>query len=624
MRTLFTTITDNIDICLAILGVVASSLLISYTAMSINRVIYVLPGVLTLLACLTWLIIRKRASSPLQIGESRSKVYLFIIIYIILLIVSILSVRFRPELYERPLLYFVSTSLLAGIIACQILFSNERQKWFIILQIVVLGVSIAWSQLLIFPNVVGADPWYHQMVTMKILELQTIPSGAYSHLPIFHLMVATTSLFTNLSYKLATMLSVSLAQIICNVFFIYLLADLILKNHKIGLFASLMVVIANHHIFMSYWSIPNSFAAIFIAIAFLVILKDISDRSTSKNLLILILFSTIIFTHSIASTCMALLLFASWLSMLLFNAVYLKKYATMSILLPTLFSLTMFSWWGYASGHTKSLADLIGWGFSRDAFIMEGSSEVVSTYVLEIPIHEQVFNEFGMFLFFTISLIGVFYLLSQKGNKSLVIAVIGITPLAIGFFSLIFGFGIIEHRWWYFAQILLSVPLGVATGLLLNISLKYTQNSKIIEFSLLVFISAFAFLLIMSPSANVDNHMFSQNSAGRVSLTESELHSINVISGIYIGDIGTERYITNVVSYLPIDIELTMIDKNIFTGDYSELGQKNILIREYIKGNTFKLFQGAYRLNYDLAQRIEAQGYSKTYNTNSVTVYSNI
>jgi len=622
MKFSLTTITDNLDRNLAILGLIASPILIVYTVINISRIVYVLPGVLALLACLTWLIIRNRASLTLQIGESRSRVHLFFLLYVILLIVGILSIRFRPELYERPLLYFVSTSLLAGTIACQILFSNERQKWLIIPQIVVLGVSVAWSQLLIFPNVVGADPWYHQMVTMKILELQTIPGGSYSHLPIFHLMVATTSLLSDLSYKIAAMLSVSLAQIICNVSFVYLLANLIFKNHKIGLFASLMVVVANHHINMSFWSIPNSFAGIFIAIIIYMILKDISDRSAPKNIILIVLFFTTIFTHTIASTCIAILLFAAWLSMVAFNAIHPKKYATMSVLLPTVFTIAMYSWWDYATGHTKTLAELIKWGFSKDFFIMDGAAEVSSVYTSAIPVTEQIFNQFGMFLFFATSFIGIFYLLSQKDTRCFVFALIGLIPLAIGFFSLIFGFGVIEHRWWYFAQILLSVPLGAAIVLLLETS--RITNEKVIALGSLVFISTFAFLLIMSPSANVDNHMFSPNTGVRPSLTESELHSINSIAELYTEEIGTERYVTNVISFLRIDIDLAMVDENIFTGDYSELDQRDVLIREEIKENTFKLFQGPYRLDYDLGQRIERQGYSKTYNANSVTIYSSI
>jgi len=548
--------------------------------------------------------------------------HLFSLLYIILLIASILSVNFRPELYERPLLYFIATSLMAGTIACQILFSNERQKWFIIPQIVVLGASIAWSQLLIFPNVVGADPWYHQMVTMNILEFQTIPGGAYSHLPLFHLMVATTSLLSDLSYKIAAMLSVSLAQIICNVSFVYLLANLIFKNHKIGLFASLMVVVANHHINMSFWSIPNSFAGIFIAIIIYMILKDISDRSAPKNIILIVLFFTTIFTHTIATTCIAILLFAAWLSMVAFNAIHPKKYATMSVLLPIVFTLAMYSWWDYATGHTKTLAKLIEWGFSKDVFIMDGAAKVSSVYTSVIPITEQIFNQFGMFLFFATSFIGIFYLLSQKDTRCFVFALIGLIPLAIGFFSLIFGFGVIEHRWWYFAQILLSVPLAATIGLLLKAWTAH--NAKIIASGLLFAVSLFTFLLIVSPSANADNAMFSPNTLVRSSLTESELHSISMVSGMYPGEIGTERYITNVVSFLPIDIKLTVIDENIFTGDYSRLNQGDVLIREHIKGNTFKLFQGPYRLDYDLGQRIERQGYSKTYNANSVTIYSNI
>ena len=251
---------------------------------------------------------------------------------------------------------------------------------------------------------------------------------------------------------------------------------------------------------------------------------------------------------------------------------------------------------------------------------MDGAAEVSSVYTSAIPVTEQIFNQFGMFLFFAASFIGIFYLLSQKDTRCFVFALMGLIPLAIGFFSLIFGFGVIEHRWWYFAQILLSVPLAAAIGLL--VKAWAVRNPKIIASGLLFAVSLFTFLLIISPSANVDNAMFSPNTLVRSSLTESELHSINTVSRLYPGEIGTERYITNVISFLPIDIKLSMIDENIFTGDYYMLNQGNVLIREHIKENTFKLFQGPYRINYDVEKRIEGQGYSKTDNAYSVSIYS--
>ena len=175
------------------------------------------------------------------------------------LIIIILIFRFRPDLYERPLLYFIISALMAGLIACQIVFSREQYKSVILSQIIILGASIPWSQLLLYPTVIGVDPWYHQNVTLKIIEFATIPDGGYSHLPLFHLIIAINSLFLDLNYKIAAMFSVSIAQIVCNVLFIYLLGIFTTKNNRVGLFSALMVILAGHHIY-ELWSIPNGFA----------------------------------------------------------------------------------------------------------------------------------------------------------------------------------------------------------------------------------------------------------------------------------------------------------------------------------------------------------------------------
>jgi len=84
-------------------------------------------------------------------------------------------------------------------------------------------------------------------------------------------------------------------------------------------------------------------------------------------------------------------------------------------------------------------------------------------YAAVVPLGEQLFNNLGMFLFFAFSFIGVFYMISRRGSSSsFTMAWVGVAPLAIGFFSLISGHSVIEHRWWYFAQILLAIPLAVA------------------------------------------------------------------------------------------------------------------------------------------------------------------
>lgn len=80
----------------------------------------------------------------------------------------------------------------------------------------------------------------------------------------------------------------------------------------------------------------------------------------------------------------------------------------------------------------------------------------------------------------------------------------------IGFFSLITGFSVIEHRWWYLAQILLAISCGLAI-LILYEKINRKQIKYLFLPSVVIFIS---FIMIMSPTANIDNHMFVESTLG--------------------------------------------------------------------------------------------------------------
>ncbi|WP_156165800.1 hypothetical protein [Methanosarcina sp. 2.H.A.1B.4] len=608
---------QELDRTLPIAGAILSVLLIIYTSVNIGRAIYAFTGVLTFISCLVWLKIRKNTSLELSQPITSSTNLLFVCLFFILFLLSILSLHFRSDLYERPLIYFVLMSLMVGAIVVES-FSTKKQDCLILFQIILIGISVAWSQLLIFPSLVGVDPWYHQMFTLEILNVHFIPEhSGYSKLPIFHLFIGTTSLLTGLSYKFAAMLSVSLSQIICNVVFIYLLGKFLFNNRIIGLFASLFVVVANHHIFMSYWSIPNSFAEIFILIIFYLFLKVKQDNSISPVVLSILLLATVILTHAITSMFATISFFVFWATFNLYNFIYFKKDLPISLTYSTLFTVSMFAWWSFASGLVlREIGKLLIWGFSRDRFI-DTTSEVFFSGPI-VPIAEQFFNNMGMFLFFALSFIGCFYMISKKygTHNTFAIAIVGLTPLFLGFFSLISENSIIEHRWWYFAQIFLSIPLAVSLLSIYN----SIRNISIKPALVAVFIISLSFILIMSPPANNDNQIFSPNSSYRASFTESEFQAIYTISDVFDGSIGSDRYLV-ALNFLPINITIIPLDYELYSGNYSESSTKYILIRDYIEHNSFKVYNAPYRLDYSPSNKLEEHGFNKVYDCKSVGLF---
>ena len=96
----------ELDKTLAIAGVIFSILLIVYMGREIGRVVYLFTGVLALISCLLWLAIRKSHTFEFHLQESRTWTALWSICFFGLFALSILSVHFRPELYQRTILYF--------------------------------------------------------------------------------------------------------------------------------------------------------------------------------------------------------------------------------------------------------------------------------------------------------------------------------------------------------------------------------------------------------------------------------------------------------------------------------------------------------------------------------------
>lgn len=608
----------ELDQILAILGIFSSIALMLYLTFSVGNIIYVITGFLSFISCILWLLIRKKSSS-LQFHYSISSSFnlLSIFIFFILFTISLLSIYFRTNLYERPLTYFILLSLMICAVIIQ-LFYNKKSYMVILFQIILIGFSIPLSQLLLFPSLLGVDPWFHQMLTLEILKMHSlVPEIGYSKLPLFHLLVSSTSLITGLDYKFSTIFSVSLLQIITNVTFIYLIGKN-LFNKNIGLLAALLIVLGNYHIFMSYGPIPNSFASIFILPLFYIFMKIKFKKPFASLFIIFLLIPTLVLSHSITIFFVCLSLFIYWAGFKTFNVFSShgqKNPINLNVVI--LATTLMFSWWGFASGHLMKLGKLINWGFSSDYFIRT-RSELIQEITFVIPIYEQIFNNIGFFLFFSLSFIGCFYMSSKKFGTSntFAFALAGFFPLLLGFLSLVTQHGIVEQRWWFFAQIFLSLPLAISFVLLYN----YIYNSiKKVKLSLFIFISMIfiiSFFLVISPLANTDNNTFSPNSSPRLALTESEMRSIYFLPEIYSETVGVDNYLV-MINFLNPNLSVSLINDEIYTGNFYESDIRLFLIRDYILHNPFKLGR-TYKLDYDLYNELEKQELHKVYDSNSV------
>lgn len=533
---------DNIDKVAAVVGAVASLWMIIVGAVYGSAGFLTL-CILTISSCLIWLLMRGNTPFEFQFPAIKTNIYFWSICFFLLYALSILSIYFRPHTYERPLLYFVLISLAAGTIACGILLADRRHISLILLQISLLGMSIGWSHLLIVPGVIGKDPWFHMAFTNLIISEHYIPDNSiysgYEKLPLFHLMIALTSLVTDLPYKYAAMTSVSFGQIVCNNVFIFLIANYIFKNYKMGLLSALLVVIASHHILMSYLSIPNAFGAIFISIILYLIFSKVIGTpravGTSKLaafLLLLILMVAIIFTHPIVTIFLAILFFVI-LSIGVVDR-FSHQHATPTVLylelaILTIFTIGMLAWWTYSSGHIDSLVRYAELGFDSGLFVRYPELKL---YRAEAPFMELIYNGLGLYAFLALSLVGVLFMISQKNHPNFLFALISVAPALIAFIFTISGGSVIEERWFYFSQILLSIPLMLTLFLMGGWLVKKPRYLYLLFFGFIVIMS---FVTSTGTFGSLDCNEITPSSVNTLYYSQSEMIGSGFIGNKVVG-----------------------------------------------------------------------------------------
>ncbi len=624
----------NIDKVAAVVGAVVSLWMITVGAIY-ERAGFLTLGILVLSSCLIWLLTKDNTPFEFQFPVIRANFYLWSICFFLLYALSILSIHFRPHTYERPLLYFVLISLTAGTIACEILFTDRRHIGLILLQIFLLGMSIGWSHLFIVPEVVGKDPWFHMGFTNLIISEHYIPSNSiysgYEKLPLFHLMIALTSLVTGLPYKYATMASVSFGQIVCNAIFIFLIANYIFKNYKMGLLSALLVVIASHHILMSYLSIPNAFGAIFISIILYLMFSKVIGTpravGTSKLatlFLLLILMVAIIFTHSIVAIFMAILFFVI-LSISVADR-FSHQHTTPTILylelaILLIFTISMLAWWTYSSGHISTLVHFTELGFDSSLFVRYPELKI---YRVEVPFMESIYNVLGLYAFLALSLVGVLFMIPQKNHLISLFALISIAPTLIAFMFNIFGGSVIEQRWFYFSQILLSIPLMLTLSLVGGL----IKKPKCLYLLFFGFITIMSFVTFTGAFGSLDCNAITPSSVNTLYYSQSEMIGSEFIGNKAAGVISSDiTYCVNPSSSVFMNVynineeRLQMLDLSYFTGEFAHDGSIKIIRAAYLNEIRTKGLLSNY-ISPDANTYMSSSGFDKIYDSSAVTAYT--
>lgn len=627
----------NFDVTLACVGFIVSLLLFIYLFSISSRFIYMLATFMFLATCLAYLAFKKFSLSMTVAFESNRVirnertlfVYSSIVFFFLFTAQSIILIN-RPDLYSRPASYLLITCILAGIIGIEIatVSINRKKSILVLTKILMVVISFTLSQQLLFPeSLLGVDPWKYATYSEQMLNSGAVLDGwAYSGLPLFDLEIGTTQLITDLDYKLSSMMSVGLIQTICDILFVFLIGRSIWSD-KVGLFAALVVGLADQHINLNLAPIATTMAATFVMAAiFLIVVKMDKERIRFTSLLLLF-FIAVVLTHTVTALCLTIIL----LTFIFWPTIYGRFFDASAPpksfrLIVTACIILMMSWWIVGSGQFYRIVNTINrafrFDFSNETTPSDPYLLSVNSYVNSLPISEIIFQRIGMLTFFAIAVFGCLLFLSRRKNNAnhSSLAICGLIILVIGFLPFASAMGMM-HRWWYYAQLILA-PFVAMTVLTWVLPIKVPSLKAAFTFSITVALVA---LSIFNPVANTDNPYMAEDLSHRSALTHVELYGAIALTNMAESRITTDQYYRMAIAYNPYTNSdgIVAIDfsRGLISNNYSNPNYGLIVIRDEVANNSFLCYGQFYKLDYDPHISAVDQGLNRVYDAQYIYAY---
>lgn len=558
-------------------------------------------------------------------------------LFALVFIGSIVSYIARPEVYVRPLPYFGLVALASAILALKIwaLPKGSRYTVVTLVQIMAVSASAIYTVSLLYPSLIGMDTYWHQRQTLRILDGYV----DYHSLPSMYLIVAGFMKVTGCAYRIAVMATIVPIYVVGDTLLVYLLGKMAV-GRRVGLLASLLAGVAGWHVFFGFWTIPNTLAmTLVLGILCLVVWwRRFGMRLRVLIPSVAVLVVVLVFTHAIAVmwVVIALCLFCVVLA-LRRRVVKGVMMLTASVLVVVLALWQPIGYVGHLGTlfvyefNPQHLGFTVAPGMNANAEIraaepegilpQQGLDAIEESKSVEMisgaPLRETLFNCSGMFVFFALSLVGAFWMLrGRTGDYSWFLAILGLLVLGLGFIPMILGASLLEHRWWLFAEVLLSIPLAVGLVMICGKAGRFGVLVMVVVVGLL------SFLNLVGLPANMDNDSFSRNQLVRYGFTEAELEALGELSGQY-QMVGVDELYT-LACHTPGLVEdsygrVWNITPRLLDGTVADCDVDVVLIRREVVDRPIGAGYGAiYRLSYDPNRVLVEAGWQLVYDSGAV------
>ncbi|MDI9395669.1 MAG: hypothetical protein QM426_09765 [Euryarchaeota archaeon] len=533
-------LTGNLDTILSFTGFGLGLFIVSlYYLIGLNQQDI---GIAVLSACLIYYIFRKKFKdeAPISSGNDRLKDLLNLSFYLVFLISIFI---YSMNQYYRPLSYFILISILAGIIASEILYVREGDRVVpILLQIFMLSLLIRSGIYYNFPSLMGYDAYFHAGMAKLITETGTIPpievSSKYFYYPLAHILVSVTQLMGGLDVKDGFFYSIGFANILCTAG-IYLIGKII-EGPQMGLLAALLINLNNHNIITGITNItPGSLVLCYFIIILYVVFSEKPDLVQTGILLLITIL--MILTHQLTTFVVLLALISILVGKYLHNFLYGSfPIAASSFNYIFFFVISMQTYWmfTYVTQGTsffemifKPLVEVLHLG-SR----YSSQELILGTSINQDPMEALILHISYLALpFFAIG--GVLTWSARKEaikiNKfSISLAVAILYGLAYGI-PLLGMRNFLTTRW--FPLIGVFLVLVAASYMLKLVSLFNSKKAKIPAIFIIMLL--FSFVMVTTPGINKDNPLVGKNTTVRNQYKNIEIQAVETLTGIYSGSI---------------------------------------------------------------------------------------
>lgn len=605
------------DIVFATIAVVFGLLFLWYAIFEVKHPAYIVAAAMALLTSVAYLALRGRIKE-LRFEDIGYR-WRLDIAYWLVFIGAILSYIFRPLPYERPLWFFVLVAMACGIIVLRLVWREPSRRGILLClaQVISIGLLLAWSVTLMYPSLVGQDPLYHKWLTLNVL------SGAvdWGSMPLMHFIIAFFMKLYGADYRIASMLSVSLASIVLDAMLIYLIGRR-LVGARVGLLAALLLTVSNWHVFFAYWTIQNTLALTLMLAAAWSFLewRSIGDRRyivfSSVTMLLMLI------THPLGTI---------WLGMFLAVALvvywwWMRNFPVAVAVTFALYSSAVIAVWGLLTGHLGTFFYFVLLGFRPDlllteavwqpAVIAEPPVQGLLMYTEMVSVHpwQMLYGGLGMFLLFCLGAFGSFALLRIRDVRCAVLSVMGMLVLAMGIIPMMVGISVLENRWWYFAEALLAIPAALCIFYI----------AKVKDWLAYFAVGVLSLLLVLGLPANRDNGALAEDLMVRFALTHEEIEAAEYALDNYGGTVGMDAHYAVSVAHMFEDARFRLVDitQSLLNADFADTGANVLVIRNEVASKPFGSGEGRiYKLDYTPYLALIEQGFEPIFINNGAVVY---